>query len=107
MPDETLQCRDCRKDFLFTEDEQRRFAEHDYAPPRRCRSCRAQQRARSAEPKTGDAAPSPAAPRPKPRPAGPMHDAVCSECASATQVPFVPDGVRPVFCLDCLKKRTR
>jgi CxxC-x17-CxxC domain-containing protein len=38
---------------------------------------------------------------------GPLHAAVCSACAAETQVPFVPDGVRPVFCLPCLKQRTR
>ena len=36
-----------------------------------------------------------------------MHTAVCSDCATETKVPFVPDSVRPVFCLPCLKKQTR
>lgn len=38
---------------------------------------------------------------------GPMHTTSCSLCAVPTEVPFVPDGVRPVFCLPCLKKQTR
>lgn len=46
------------------------------------------------------------------RPFGPreMHDAVCSECGQKCQVPFVPakdeqGNLRPVYCLDCFKKR--
>jgi CxxC-x17-CxxC domain-containing protein len=29
-------------------------------------------------------------------------DAVCNRCGRATQVSFRPDGIRPVFCEDCL-----
>src|SRR5680860_322860 len=29
-------------------------------------------------------------------------DAVCSHCKAKTRTPFKPDGVRPVFCKDCL-----
>jgi CxxC-x17-CxxC domain-containing protein len=36
-----------------------------------------------------------------------MHTATCSVCGVATEVPFVPDGVRPVYCLPCLKRQTR
>ena len=32
------------------------------------------------------------------------HHDVLSLCGIATEVPFVPDGVRPVFCLPCLKQ---
>lgn len=30
------------------------------------------------------------------------YEAVCSRCQKTTRVPFKPDGVRPVFCKDCL-----
>jgi len=30
------------------------------------------------------------------------HKAVCSRCGKDTKVSFVPDGVRPVFCRECL-----
>lgn len=49
----------------------------------------------------------PAAPRPPRAPRGPMHATVCSGCDEPTEVPFIPDGRRPVFCLPCLKKQTR
>jgi len=27
-----------------------------------------------------------------------MHDTVCAECKNECQVPFKPDGSRPVYC---------
>ena len=33
-----------------------------------------------------------------------MFDAQCSHCGKVTQVPFKPDGKRPVYCLSCLKQ---
>ena len=32
-----------------------------------------------------------------------MHDVICSNCGKQTQVPFVPTGARPVYCLDCFQ----
>ncbi|MBD3282619.1 MAG: type IV secretion system DNA-binding domain-containing protein [Candidatus Portnoybacteria bacterium] len=31
-------------------------------------------------------------------------DAKCAKCGKKTKVPFQPDGVRPVYCQDCLQK---
>jgi CxxC-x17-CxxC domain-containing protein len=33
-----------------------------------------------------------------------VYKAVCFDCKKETQVSFQPDGIRPVFCKDCLKK---
>lgn len=30
------------------------------------------------------------------------YDAICSRCGKPTQVSFKPDGIRPIFCKDCL-----
>ena len=35
------------------------------------------------------------------KPAVQLFDAVCSGCGAKTQVPFKPDGKRPVYCKDC------
>ena len=35
-----------------------------------------------------------------------MHDVTCSECGKQTQVPFKPDGSRPVYCSDCYQKHS-
>jgi CxxC-x17-CxxC domain-containing protein len=37
-------------------------------------------------------------------PSQPMFDAVCSNCGKRIQLKFKPDGVRPVYCQDCLAK---
>ncbi len=65
-------------------------------------------------------APSPAAPsvRPQAAPQAPVraalsrapikpsgHEAVCASCGTKTYTVFVPDGVRPVYCKDCLAKK--
>jgi len=33
-----------------------------------------------------------------------MTDVTCSECGKQTQVPFKPDGTRPVYCSECFEK---
>ena len=30
------------------------------------------------------------------------YDVVCNRCGKATQVSFAPDGIRPIFCQECL-----
>ena len=35
-----------------------------------------------------------------------MHDATCAECGKTCQVPFKPDGSRPVHCSDCYQKHS-
>lgn len=34
-----------------------------------------------------------------------MHKATCAECGQECEVPFKPDGSRPVYCRDCFSKR--
>jgi len=34
-----------------------------------------------------------------------MHKVTCAECGKETEVPFKPDGSRPVYCKDCYAKR--
>ena len=36
-----------------------------------------------------------------------LFDTVCSQCGKKTKVTFEPDGVRPVYCKDCLAKKMR
>ena len=36
-----------------------------------------------------------------------MHKVKCSDCGLETEVPFKPDGERPVYCRDCYRKRDR
>ncbi|MHA1237400.1 MAG: CxxC-x17-CxxC domain-containing protein [Candidatus Hodarchaeales archaeon] len=34
-----------------------------------------------------------------------MHKVTCADCGQETEVPFKPDGERPVYCRDCYRKR--
>lgn len=49
--------------------------------------------------------------RPGPRPEGgredgqQLHPATCSVCGAQCQVPFRPDGSRPIYCRDCFRKQ--
>ncbi len=38
------------------------------------------------------------------RPPREMHTITCSECGKEAEVPFKPDGKRPVYCRDCFQK---
>ncbi len=42
------------------------------------------------------------APAPKSESTLYLNDAVCARCGKETKVSFKPDGVRPVFCKECL-----
>lgn len=33
------------------------------------------------------------------------YDAVCDGCGKTTAVSFIPDGIRPVYCKDCLSRK--
>jgi len=39
------------------------------------------------------------------RPPREMHKVTCADCGKETEVPFKPDGERPVYCRDCFQKR--
>jgi len=34
-----------------------------------------------------------------------MQKIICDDCGAEAEVPFKPDGVRPVYCRDCYNKR--
>ena len=87
--DRTLTCRDCGREFLFTAGEQEFYQSRGLQnEPRRCPECRAARR--QADGNGGGRA-------------RVMHDVICSNCGKPTQVPFVPTGARPVYCLDCFQ----
>ena len=33
-----------------------------------------------------------------------MHEVTCADCGKKTEVPFKPDGDRPVYCRECYQK---
>jgi CxxC-x17-CxxC domain-containing protein len=93
--DQTLQCRDCGQDFVFTAGEQSFYASRGFThPPTRCPDCRA---ARKAQERGGSYG-GQRAPRE-------MFTAICANCGREAQVPFQPRDDRPVYCSDCYQPR--
>ena len=105
--DKTIACTGCGTEFVFTAAEQEFFNSKGFTEPRRCKPCRD---AAKAEKRGGgggyggsrgggyggggggyD------------RPPREMFDAVCSGCGCQTQVPFQPDGRKPVYCRECFR----
>ncbi|HEY1419446.1 MAG TPA: zinc-ribbon domain containing protein [Candidatus Dormibacteraeota bacterium] len=94
--DRTLTCRDCGREFLFTSGEQEFYQSRGLQnEPRRCPECRATRRTSEGGTGNGNGR------------ARVMHDVICSNCGKQTQVPFVPTGARPVYCLDCFQTAGR
>ena len=109
MEPRVLSCVDCGAQFEFTMDEQAQFAERGFSAPKRCKTCRQAKRRRQSDKKDAPARPEqrrPDAP-PAQRRAAVMRATQCTACGAPTEVPFEPDGMRPIYCLPCLKQRTR
>jgi hypothetical protein len=49
MPDQELECIDCKAAFTFTEADQLFYKERDFKAPKRCKMCRAKKKIRFAE----------------------------------------------------------
>lgn len=87
--DQTLTCRDCGQQFIWTAGEQEFYAQKGLSAPSRCKDCRAKKKAERA----GGGMGGNAGPRE-------MYDITCANCGKEAQVPFKPS--RPdVFCRDC------
>lgn len=84
--DETLTCRDCGKEFVFTASEQAFYAEK----ASRTSHAVARSAVRRSAAQNGGA-----------RPQREMFTAICADCGKETQVPFQPRGDKPVYCRDC------
>ncbi|MDK2822803.1 MAG: hypothetical protein PWQ67_674 [Clostridia bacterium] len=88
--DKTLTCKDCGVDFMFSASEQEFYEEKGFKnEPQRCPSCRKARKQRSNN--TGSRQRQ-------------MFTATCSSCGLETQVPFKPNGSKPVYCRDCFQR---
>jgi hypothetical protein len=47
--DQQLVCIDCKQEFVFTQGEQKFFAERNFTPPKRCKPCRDAKKADKAQ----------------------------------------------------------
>ena len=126
--DKTLVCADCRSEFIFTASEQQFYTDRGFSEPRRCSPCRAIKKAargdsggyasggyassgysagagygNSGSGNGGSGGGYSGASR------GPreMFSATCSTCGREAQVPFRPNGSKPVYCSDCFTSQRR
>ncbi len=102
--DKTLTCVDCSQEFAFTASEQQFYADRQFSEPRRCPSCRASRKASRGDSGGGSLRSGgfgggySSGPRE-------MFSATCSSCGREAQVPFRPNGSKPVYCSDCFTSR--
>lgn len=119
--DKVLTCSDCGQEFTFTGSEQQFYADRGFTEPRRCSSCRAARKASRGDSQGGGGYDSgysggsgggyggggggyggggggSRGPRE-------MFSATCSSCGREAQVPFKPNGMKPVYCSDCFSAR--
>ncbi len=97
--DQTLYCRDCNQEFVFTAGEQEFYASKGLTnTPGRCPSCRAARKAQSGGGYSGGRGSAP-------REARQMYTVTCSSCGGEAQVPFQPRGDKPVYCSSCFQEQ--
>lgn len=85
--DETLICKECNNEFVFSAGEQRFYAEKGFTnKPKTCKACR------DAKKHAG-------------RPERQYFEAVCSNCGGVAKLTFQPSTDRPVYCSVCFEAR--
>ncbi len=103
--DQTLRCRECGVDFIWTEGEQEFFAAKGLTnPPSRCPSCRAARKAAGMSGSGGGGGYSGGG-----RSSGPRqtYEVTCASCGGIARVPFSRGGDKPVYCSDCFRAAPR
>jgi CxxC-x17-CxxC domain-containing protein len=88
-----ITCQSCGTEFTFTEEEQEFYQSKGFQEPKKCKPCRdAAKQSRGGYGRGGGG-----------YNRGPrqMYDAVCASCGIQTQVPFQPNGSKPVYCREC------
>lgn len=85
--DETLICKECNNEFVFSAGEQRFYAEKGFVnKPKTCKACR------DAKKNAG-------------RTERQYFEAVCSDCGGLAKLTFQSSTDRPVYCSACFEAR--
>lgn len=111
MSAQELSCTICGETFMFTEEEQSFYETKGFQPPRKCKPCRdAAKQSRGGGyggsrggSSYGGGGGYGGGGYGGARPQRQMYDAVCSACGVQTQVPFQPNGSKPVYCRECFQ----
>ncbi len=99
MADEPRVCADCRRRFVFSEQERVFFVARALAVPRRCPPCRKARR-QGAAPEAPFSGEPPSGTRRRETASGPFV-ITCSACSEKATVPFLPEPGRSVYCGPC------
>lgn len=105
-----ITCATCGTDFEFTQEEQEFYESKGFQPPRKCKPCRNAAKANrdsggyGGGNRGGYGGGGGYASGGYGRPQRQMFDAVCAGCGINTQVPFEPNGSKPVYCRDCFQQ---
>jgi CxxC-x17-CxxC domain-containing protein len=105
MTDQTLTCRECRQEFVFTAGEQAFYEERGYTAPQRCASCRQARKAQNGDSQRSGGYSSSGFGGGYSNSPREMHATTCSDCGKATEVPFVPTSGKPVYCRECFQNQ--
>jgi CxxC-x17-CxxC domain-containing protein len=87
-------CSICGQGFSFSPEEQAFYAEKGLSHPKKCKPCRNQARATGASRQQLFLGSQPRH----------LFDAVCASCQAPTQVPFKPNGKKPIYCRTCMEQ---
>ena len=119
MTDKALTCADCGSEFAFTASEQQFYEQRQFSEPRRCPSCRAVRKLSRGGNGGGTGSSyaggggysgggySGGGSRGYERDSREMFSATCASCGREAQVPFRPNGSKPVYCSDCFSSQRR
>lgn len=102
MPVIDITCSVCSDTFAFSEEDQEFYDSKGFQHPKKCKPCRDEakrNRGGGGRGGYGGGGGYNRAPRQ-------MFDAVCAGCNVDTQVPFEPNGSKPVYCRDCFQSRS-
>lgn len=100
MMSTNINCAACGTDFEFSQEEREFYDSKGFQPPRKCKPCRdAAKASRGSSGYGGGYGGGGGYGRPQRQ----MYDAVCASCGVNTQVPFEPNGSKPVYCRDCFQ----
>lgn len=84
--DQTLKCKDCGTDFVWTASEQDFYKQKGFDnQPSRCSKCRLTKKQQGFTNQQ-------------------MYDITCAKCGKPAQVRFEPKGDRPVYCSECFRQ---
>lgn len=106
--DINLTCRECGNEFVFTEGEQKFFAEKGLQnKPSRCSSCRQARKQSGTGANAGGSSQGgrERGPRQNNNSERVQHPVQCASCGKETTVPFVPKYDRPVYCSECFEQQ--